>query len=44
MLCCFKNLPDKMKEAYSFVLDDKNFLEELQAGVGTVRHVEDCKT
>lgn len=45
MLGCFKNLPDKMKEAYSFLLDNENLLEELQAAVGTVRHVENiCKT
>lgn len=45
MLCCFKNLPDKMKEAYSFVLENKDLLEELQAAVGTVQHVENiCKT
>lgn len=44
MLGCFKNLPDKMKEAYSFLLDNEDLLEELQAAVGTVRHVENiCK-
>jgi hypothetical protein len=44
MLSCFENLPDKMKEAYSFILDNKDLLEELQAAVGTVRYVENiCK-
>ena len=44
MLSCFENLPDKMKEAYSFILDNKNLLEELQAVVGTVRYAESiCK-
>jgi hypothetical protein len=45
MLCCFESLPDKMKEAYSFILDNKELIEELQAAVSTVRHVENiCKT
>lgn len=44
MLSCFENLSDKMKEAYSFILDNKNLLEELQVAVGTVRYVESiCK-
>lgn len=45
MLNCFDNLPDKMKQAYSFILDYKDLLVELQAAVNTVRHIEDiCKT
>lgn len=45
MLCCFENLPDKMKEAYSFILDSKDLIEELQAAVSAVRYVENiCKT
>lgn len=45
MLGCFDNLPDKMKQAYSFILDYKDLLVELQTAVSTVRHIENiCKT
>lgn len=45
MLGCFENLPDKMKEAYLFIPQNKDLLEELRASVGTVRHIETiCKT
>lgn len=45
MLGCFENLPGKMKEAYLFIPQNRELLEELQASVSTVRYVETiCKT
>ena len=44
MLACHKNLPEKMQEAYSFVPENKELLDELAVAVDAVRYVEDvCK-
>ncbi len=44
MLNCYNNLPDKMKDAYSFVTENRELLEELSAAVDAVRYVEEvCK-
>lgn len=44
MLKCYGNLPDRMKDAYSFVPENRELLEELSAAVDAVRYVEQvCK-
>ena len=45
MLDCFDNLPKEMQDAYSFVLDYKELLVELNIAVDAVEYIETiCKT
>lgn len=45
MLECFDKLPEKMQEAYAFILDYKELLVELKAAVSAVEYIETvCKT
>lgn len=45
MLECFDNLPEKMQEAYSFILDYKELLIELKTVVSAIEYIETvCKT
>ncbi|EJW99056.1 hypothetical protein EVA_12837 [gut metagenome] len=44
MLGCYDTLDEKMKDAYSFLLDYKSLIVELSSCVGAIRHVEEiCK-
>ena len=45
MLDCFDNLPKKTQDAYSFILDYKELLIELNVAVAAVEYIETiCKT